>query len=91
MIEGRDIGTVVVPTADVKVFLVADVSERVRRRTPDRPGVEAGVLAAELQTRDAWDAVNTQPAADAVVLDTTELDVDEVVERIAALVEEQRA
>ena len=90
VIEGRDIGTVVVPTADVKVFLVADMSVRARRRTSDRPGVEAGVLAADLQTRDEHDAVNTRPAADAVVLDTTELDIDEVVERIAALVAERQ-
>jgi CMP/dCMP kinase len=91
VIEGRDIGSVVVPDADVKVFLVAAESERARRRTSDRPGVEATLLAAELRRRDERDAVNTQPADDAVVLDTTDLGVDEVVERIAALVEERRA
>jgi CMP/dCMP kinase len=90
VIEGRDIGTVVAPTAEVKVFLVADPSVRARRRTSDRPGVEAGVLAADLRERDERDAANTRPAADAVVLDTTELDVGAVVDRIAALVEERR-
>ncbi len=90
VIEGRDIGTVVAPTAELKVFLVADPSVRARRRTSDRPGVEAGVLAADLRERDERDAANTRPAADAVVLDTTELDVEAVVDRIAALVEERR-
>jgi cytidylate kinase len=87
VIEGRDIGSVVVPTADVKVFLLADERERARRRAADRPGVETGTLAADLRSRDERDAVNTQPAGDAVLLDTTALSVDEVVERIAELVE----
>jgi cytidylate kinase len=90
VIEGRDIGTVVAPDADVKVFLVAKESERARRRTSDRPGVEASVLAQELRTRDARDALNTRPADDAVLLDTTDFGVDEVVAQIAALVEERR-
>ena len=90
VIEGRDIGTVVAPTAEVKVFLVADPSVRARRRTSDRPGVEAGVLAADLRERDERDAANTRPAADAIVLDTTDLDVEAVVDRIAELVAERR-
>ncbi len=90
VIEGRDIGTVVVPDADVKVFLLADDGERARRRTADRPGVAAEILAADLRTRDEHDAVNTLPAPDAVVLDTTELTADEVVERIAELVAQRR-
>jgi len=90
VIEGRDIGSVVAPHAEVKVFLVADESVRARRRSADRPGEGQEALAADLRARDARDAVNTQPAADAVLLDTTELDIDEVVARIAALVEERR-
>ncbi len=90
VIEGRDIGTVVAPDADVKVFLLADEDERARRRTRDRPGVEAETLAADLRARDERDAVNTQPAPDAVLLDTTGLGVDEVVDRIAELVEARR-
>ena len=50
----------------------------------------AGTLAADLRSRDERDAINTQPAEDAVLLDTTELNVDEVVERIAELVEASR-
>jgi CMP/dCMP kinase len=90
VIEGRDIGSVVAPLAELKVFLVADPDVRARRRTADRPGVAAGTLAADLRARDEHDAVNTQPATDAVLLDTTELSIDEVVDRIAALVEERR-
>jgi cytidylate kinase len=90
VIEGRDIGTVVAPDAEVKVFLLADEDERARRRTQDRPGVSADTLAADLRRRDERDAVNTRPADDAVLLDTTSLTVDEVVERIAELVEARR-
>jgi cytidylate kinase len=90
VIEGRDIGTVVVPDADVKVFLLADEQVRARRRTADRPGVAAATLAADLRSRDERDAINTQPADDAVVLDTTALTVGEVVERIVELVEVKR-
>ncbi len=90
VIEGRDIGSVVVPGAEVKVFLVADVVERARRRALDRPGATAESLAADLRSRDERDAVNTQPAGDAVLLDTTDLTVDEVVLRIAELVEARR-
>jgi len=86
VIEGRDIGSVVAPQAEVKVFLVADADERARRRTSDRPGVAADALAADLRKRDERDAINTTPADDAVLLDTTALTVDEVVERIAELV-----
>jgi CMP/dCMP kinase len=85
VIEGRDIGSVVAPDAEIKVFLVADEAERARRRATERPGTETEV-AADLRLRDERDALNTQPAADAVVLDTTALTVDEVVERIVELV-----
>jgi cytidylate kinase len=90
VIEGRDIGTVVAPDAEVKVFLLADEEERARRRTRDRPGVSADTLAADLRRRDERDARNTQPAVDAILLDTTQLSVDQVVERIARLVEARR-
>ena len=90
VIEGRDIGTVVAPSAVVKVFLVAAEDERARRRLADRDGIDAAALAAELRRRDERDALNTQPAADAVRLDSTELSVEEVVARIAELVEAAR-
>jgi cytidylate kinase len=90
VIEGRDIGSVVVPGAEVKVFLVADAEERARRRSAERPGTDVDALAAELRARDERDAVNTRPADDAVLLDTTELTIDEVVERIEELVAVRR-
>ncbi|MGH3079161.1 MAG: (d)CMP kinase [Gaiellaceae bacterium] len=90
VIEGRDIGTVVAPGAEVKVFLVAAEDERARRRTADRPEADAGSLAEDLRRRDERDAVNMQAAADAIVLDTTALSVEEVVARIAELVEAER-
>jgi cytidylate kinase len=91
VIEGRDIGSVVAPGAEVKVFLVADEAVRARRRTRDRPGVEAAELAVDLRVRDERDAANTQPAPDAVVLDTTDLEIDEVVAAIEELLEERRS
>ena len=90
VIEGRDIGTVVAPGAEVKVFLVAEESERARRRGADRPGEQADTLAQDLRARDESDAANTRPAADAVLLDTTRLSVEEVVERIEGLVAARR-
>jgi cytidylate kinase len=79
--EGRDIGTVVAPGAELKVWLTASLDERARRR---------GVDAAEVAERDERDATRAHSpmvaAADAVAVDTTGLPVEEVVARIVALV-----
>jgi cytidylate kinase len=91
VIEGRDIGTVVVPGAEVKVYLVADRDVRARRRMAERPGIGADALATDLQKRDAKDAERMQPAPDAVEIDTTSLEVADVVDRIEALVRERSA
>jgi cytidylate kinase len=91
VIEGRDIGTVVAPDAEVKVYLVADRDERARRRVAERPGIGADALATDLRTRDERDAERMQPAEDAIEIDTTSLRVEDVVERIEALVRERRA
>jgi len=91
VIEGRDIGTVVAPDAEVKVYLVADREVRARRRTADRPGIGADALATDLRKRDAKDAERMQPAADAIEIDTTSLEVADVVDRIEALVRERSA
>ncbi len=91
VIEGRDIGTHVCPDAEVKVFLVAHSSERARRRGGERPGDDAAELAAGLLHRDERDSAQTRRAADAVLIDTTTLGVEEVVARIAALVHERSA
>jgi cytidylate kinase len=89
VIEGRDIGTVVAPTAEVKVYLVADESVRAQRRLQERPEIGPDALATDLRLRDESDAARTLPAEDAVVIDTTELDVDDVVERIERRVRER--
>ena len=91
VIEGRDIGTVVAPDAEVKVYLVADRDERARRRVAERPGIGADALATDLKTRDEKDAERMRPAADAHEIDTTSLRVEDVVERIEALVRERSA
>ncbi len=87
VIEGRDIGVVVAPHAEVKVWLVADPAVRARRRHAEREGSDGVQLAEELRRRDERDALNTHRAADAVEVDTTLLSLDEVVDRIAAMVE----
>ena len=89
VIEGRDIGTVVAPDAAVKVFLVADRDERAKRRVAERPGIGADALATDLRLRDESDAARMQPAADATEIDTTSLQVGDVVDRIEALVRER--
>ena len=91
VIEGRDIGTVVAPDAEVKVYLVADREERAKRRMAERPGIGADALATDLRVRDESDAARMQPAEDAIEIDTTSLEVDDVVDRIAALVHERTA
>ena len=91
VMEGRDIGTVVAPDAEVKVFLVADREIRARRRMAERPGIGADALATDLRKRDAKDAERMQPAPDAIEIDTTSLEVEDVVDRIEALVRERTA
>jgi cytidylate kinase len=86
VIEGRDIGTVVAPEAEVKVYLVADTDVRAKRRQAERPDIGADALVTDLRKRDASDSSRMQPAEDAVRIDTTRLDVDDVVEQIEALV-----
>jgi CMP/dCMP kinase len=86
VIEGRDIGTVVAPGAEVKVYLVADERERARRRVAERPGLAADALVTDLRSRDERDAAQMRPAADAELIDTTHLSIDDVVARIEELV-----
>ena len=86
VIEGRDIGTVVAPAAEVKVYLVADPKVRAERRLAERPEIGGDALATDLRMRDASDAARMQPAADAHEIDTTSLEVDDVVDQIEKLV-----
>jgi cytidylate kinase len=85
VMEGRDIGMVVCPDAEVKVFLTADPEERARRRTDERPGLGADALATDLRLRDRRDAKQLEAAPDAERIDTTHLEIAEVVARIEAL------
>ena len=86
--EGRDIGTVVAPNAEVKVYLTASAQERARRRAEQEGRPVAEVLA-EQEQRDARDESREhsplKPADDAVAVDTTGLSIDEVVAKIAAM------
>src|SRR3984893_15846460 len=89
--EGRDIGTVVAPEASLKVFLTADADERARRRAAEL-GSDAATVLAEQTLRDARDTTREhsplRSAPGALMLDTTGLSVEEVVERIATLARE---
>jgi cytidylate kinase len=91
VIEGRDIGTVVAPDAAVKVYLQADPEIRAQRRQAERPDIGADALATDLRTRDESDRARMQPASDAQLIDTTDLEVDDVVTRIEELVREHSA
>jgi cytidylate kinase len=86
VIEGRDIGTVVAPDAEVKIYLQADPNVRAARRQAERPDIGADALATDLRTRDASDRVRMQPAEDAELIDTTGLEVEDVVSRIEELI-----
>ncbi|HEX2054792.1 MAG TPA: (d)CMP kinase [Actinomycetota bacterium] len=85
VVEGRDIGTVVLPDADLKVYLTASEEQRARRRSLQR-GATAEEALQEVSSRDNRDMVRRysplRPADDAYVLDTTELSVEQVVEAV---------
>jgi cytidylate kinase len=99
VMEGRDIGTVVFPNADVKVYLDASPEERARRRAndPAHTGVPAAVseVATLLTARDQIDRTRTASplyaAADAIVVDTTGKPVDEVVREVLAVVRSRKS
>jgi cytidylate kinase len=92
--EGRDIGTVVAPGAEVKVFLTASAGERARRRSTELRAEVRDVLA-EQSRRDARDSKREHsplaPAADATILDTTGVPAEEVVARVVELARARRA
>ncbi len=90
VLEGRDIGSVVCPDAEVKVWLVADPVERARRRGAERPETSPDETLTGLRLRDELDAGQMQRAPDAQIVDSTRLDVDDVVAVIARMVEEAR-
>jgi cytidylate kinase len=90
VVEGRDIGTVVAPDAELKVYLTASAAERGRRRSTEN-AADLHATVADLARRDRLDSNRTadplRRADDAVVLDSTELGIDEVVAKLKALVD----
>ena len=99
VLDGRDIGTVIAPKADVKIFVTASPETRAQRRALELRGrgeavVYADILA-DIRKRDARDAGRSaaplKPAADAHILDTTDLDIDAAFRAALAIVEKTRA
>lgn len=94
VLEGRDIGTVVFPDAEVKLFLTASAEERARRRVQDLQGrgmtADQNQILSQIRSRDKADSTRPiaplRPAEDAVILDSTSLDLDAVVEHVLELV-----
>ena len=91
VIEGRDIGTVVAPGAEVKIYLVADPEVRANRRQAERPEIGRDALATDLKLRDELDHHRMQPAPDAQEIDTTNLPIEDVISRIEGIVRARAA
>ncbi|MGC5364933.1 (d)CMP kinase [Streptomyces sp. DT24] len=95
VVEGRDIGTTVLPDADLKIFLTASPEARAARRSGELKGSDLAATREALIKRDAADSSRkTSPlakAADAVEVDTTELTLQQVIECVVTLVREKRA
>jgi cytidylate kinase len=93
--EGRDIGTVVAPDAAVKVYLTASEEVRAQRRSADLaagdPAATVAAVQGEQARRDERDAAQMAVAADAVEIDTSGLPLDEVVDRVVAMVRARQA
>lgn len=93
VVEGRDIGTVVFPDADLKVYLTASEEQRARRRAAERGASDAEALL-EVSSRDARDTSREhsplRAAGDAVVIDTTDLSIDQVVDSVLRAMRERR-
>jgi cytidylate kinase len=94
VVEGRDIGTVVLPDADVKVYLTADPSVRAVRRAAETGTDAVAATEAALIRRDAYDSSRTTSpltqADDAVVVDTTEMTLQQVIDHVCDLVKQRR-
>ncbi|MFB7032178.1 MULTISPECIES: (d)CMP kinase [unclassified Streptomyces] len=95
VVEGRDIGTTVLPDADLKIFLTASPAARAARRSGELKGADVRATQEALVKRDAADSSRkTSPLAkadDAVEVDTTDLTLDQVIECVVTLVDEKRA
>jgi cytidylate kinase len=100
VMDGRDIGTVVFPHAELKVFLVASVEERARRRHLENlakglPSQDIAAQEAEISRRDAYDSSRAvsplKPAADAIHVDTSDMTLDQVVQAVLELCRQAKA
>ncbi|MGA5197143.1 (d)CMP kinase [Streptomyces exfoliatus] len=95
VVEGRDIGTTVLPDADLKIFLTASPEARAARRSGEVKGADVHATKEALIKRDAADSSRkTSPLAkadDAVEVDTTDLTLDQVIECVVTLVDERRS
>jgi len=99
VVDGRDIGTVVFPRAEVKIFLTASNTERARRRRLELEGKGVAVcqerMEQEIAARDDFDSSRAvaplRPAADAIMLDTTDLGIEQVVDRVAEIVQQNQS
>jgi cytidylate kinase len=90
VLDGRDIGTVVCPEADIKFFVTASAEERARRRAAETAGADYAVILADIKVRDERDSTRatapTRPAEDAYIIDTTKLGIGETLEEAIAVI-----
>lgn len=89
VVEGRDIGTVVLPDADLKIFLTADPAVRAARRAKEQGTGDVAATQQALEKRDAYDSTRVESplaqADDAVVVDTSDMTLEQVIDRVCAL------
>ncbi|MBR3404723.1 MAG: (d)CMP kinase [Firmicutes bacterium] len=99
IMDGRDIGTVVLPMADLKLFITASAEERAKRRYKElvaagNTEADLATIEAEIRERDYRDSHRAiaplKQADDAYLLDTTEMTLDEVINKVCAMIEEAR-
>jgi CMP/dCMP kinase len=94
VLDGRDIGTVICPDADLKFFVTASPQIRAQRRLHELQGLGVGTtleeVLADVNARDARDAKRTLQAEDVVLIDTSDLTIAEVMQQVIAVAEERR-
>lgn len=94
VLDGRDIGTVVFPKADIKIFLTATIEERAKRRAIEDNSVSYEKILYDMKKRDEQDSTRENSplkiADDAIVIDTTNMDIDAVTNKIIELVEKKK-
>ncbi|POZ88133.1 cytidylate kinase [Petrotoga sibirica DSM 13575] len=96
VVDGRDIGTVVLPESDLKIYLTASIEERAKRRWGEEKGKKPNIsfteILEEIKNRDYNDSNRSiaplKPARDAIIIDTTNLSIEEVLQKVLKIVEE---